>query len=178
MIEITSKNPAFEQNLPSWRWLLWVSIAVLVIVVLAYFGLRFYLIQLHNQAADLNNRIKTAAALVNPQDEETIIRFNNSLDSLSSLFKNHTYFSNFFNLIGSLTYPKISYRSFQADAVKNNFQVQGAAQSYSALAKQIVAFRNNPFVKGVDISGIVFGPTGLQFNLKIDVQPEIFRQAK
>ena len=178
MVEFVSKRPSLTQALPTWRWLLWASIALFILVVLGYFGLRFYLAQLYNEAIGLNNQIEEAAAAVNIQDEQTVLRFNDSLNAVRSLFANHTYFSSFFNLVSSSTYPKIIYRSLRADAAKNSVQFQGTAQSYTALAKQIVALRALSFIKGVEVSGIAFSTEGLQFSLNIEVKPDIFRQTK
>lgn len=178
MVEFAPKSPSLAQALPTWRWLLWASIALFIIVILGYIGLRFYLAQLQNEAVGLNNQIEEAAAAVNIQDEQTVLRFNDSLNAIRNLFANHTYFSSFFNLINSSTYPKVIYRSLRADAIKNEIQLQGTAQSYTALAKQIVALRDLSFIKGVAVSGIKFLTEGLQFSLDIEVKPEIFRQTK
>lgn len=178
MVEITPKAPTLEKTLPSWRWLLWASLALLIAVILVYVGLRVYLSQLYNEVIDLNNRIREAAAQVNIQDEQTVVQFNDSLNSLKGLFANHTYFSKFFALVNSSTHPRVSYRSIQADGAKNNIQLQGVTQSYSILAKQIVAFRSSPLINGVEVTGITFTTAGLQFILKIEVKPDIFRQQK
>ncbi len=178
MVEIRPKMPSLAQILPSWKWLLWASAVLLILVVAGYVGLRFYLTQLHNEVVDLNNQIKEAAAQVNIQDEQTILRFNDSLNVIRSLFSNHAYFSSLFGILHGSTYPKLSYRSVQVDVSKNLIQLQGKTQSYTSLAKQIIALRNISFVKGVDVSGIVFAVDGLQFGLKIEVNPDIFRQQK
>ena len=140
--------------------------------------MRLYLARLQDEVLGLNNQIKEAAAAVNAEDEQTVVRFNESLNTLRSLFANHTYFSSFLSLINSSTYPKVSYNSVQAEAVKNSIQLKGSAQSYTALAKQIVALRENPMILGVAVSGITFGVKNLQFDLKVDVKPDIFRQQK
>ena len=178
MVEIAPKFPALTQTLPSWRWLLWVSIIILVLVIMSYIGLRFYLMRLQNEIVGLNNTIKQIALTVNPEDEQAIVKLNDSLNAIRSVFINDTYFFSFFDLLSRLTYPKISYRSVQADTVKNIVQLQGKAQSYTALAKQIIALRSSPLVKGIEVSGIAFSADGLQFGLKIEVKSDIFRQSK
>lgn len=178
MVEIAPKHLIISQALPSWRWLLWVSIALLMLTISAYFGLRFYLARLQAEVISLNGKIKEAAAAVNAQDEETVIKFNDSLNVIQGLFANHSYFSNFFNALNSATYPKIFYYSAQADANKNIIQLQGKTQSYTALAKQIVALRANPMVQGVEVASITFTTEGLQFSLKVDVKSDIFHQQK
>ncbi|OGZ72634.1 MAG: hypothetical protein A2998_03195 [Candidatus Staskawiczbacteria bacterium RIFCSPLOWO2_01_FULL_37_25b] len=77
-------------------------------------------------------------------------------------------------MVGSLTYSKAVFIKFDADRDTGIINLRGLTQSYTALAKQIVALRENEYVKNLEIKGINFGNTGLEFELTLGVDPAMF----
>lgn len=172
MVEITPQKS--KLIMPSWRWPLWLSLALFFLSVLVYMGLKVYLAQIQAEIISINGQIKTEAAKVSADDENAVINLNNSLASLSGIISNHSYFSGVFDLIGSLTHSKTVFTKFDADRDKGIIDLKGSAQSYTALAKQMVALRENNYVKALEVKGINFGSTGLEFELTLGVDPQIF----
>ena len=76
--------------------------------------------------------------------------------------------------MGALTHKRVVFTRFDADREKGIIQLKGTAQNYTALAKQIVALRENENFKSMEIKGINFGINGLDFDLMAGVAPELF----
>jgi len=172
MVELVSRKPKI--SLPAWRWPLWVSVVLVFLSASAFIFLKVYLAQVQAEITGINEQIKAEAAKVNADDEDAMLRLNDSLGAFSGLVANHSYFSNALETIGALTYKKVTFTKFDADREKGVIQLKGAAQNYTALAKQIVALRENENFKSMEIKGINFGANGLEFELLAGVAPELF----
>ena len=172
MVEITSQKP--KLILPNWSWPLWLSLGLFFLSVFAFIFLKVYLAQIQAEIVSINNQIKTEVGKVSVDDENTVIRLSDSLAALDGIVSNHSYFSNVFSLIGSLTYSKAVFTKFDADRDNGIINLRGSAQNYTALAKQMVALRENDYVKTLEVRGINFGNTGLDFELMLGVDSKIF----
>lgn len=172
MIEIVSQKP--KLTLPSWRWPLWFSFILFFLSVSSFIFLKVYLSQLEADITLTNNQIKAEAAKISIDDENTVMRLNNSLDAFSKLIVNHSYFSDFLSLLESLAHSRVVFTKIDADKSKGFIQLKGTAQNYTALAKQIVALRSNKDVKSLEIKGINFGTNGLDFDIIAGVDSKIF----
>jgi len=172
MVEIVSQKPKI--SLPTWRWPLWLSITLFFLSIAAFIFLKVYLSQIQTEIVNINNQIKTEAAKINVDDENTVAHLSDSFNVFSGLVSNHSYFSNVFDVIGSLTYQKVVFTKFDADRETGIIQLKGTAQNYTALAKQMVALRENADVKSLEVKGINFGANGLDFELLADVESRLF----
>lgn len=172
MVEIVSSQKP-KLILPSWRWPLWFSLTLFFLTVGSFIFLKVYLSKLEADNIVINNQIKAEAAKISVDDENTVIRLNNSLNAFSELIENHSYFSNFFSLLESLTYSRLVFTKVDANK-KGLLQLKGTAQNYTALAKQMVALRSNKDVKSLEVRNINFGTNGLDFDILMGVDPKIF----
>ncbi|OGD24792.1 hypothetical protein A2819_00930 [Candidatus Azambacteria bacterium RIFCSPHIGHO2_01_FULL_40_24] len=172
MVEITPQKP--KLILPNWSWPLWLSFSLFFLSIFAFLFLKVYLARIQEEIVNINNQIKTEVGKVSVDDENAVIRLSDSLAALGGIISNHSYFSNVFSLVGSLTYSKAVFIKFDADRDTGIINLRGLTQSYTALAKQIVALRENEYVKNLEIKGINFGNTGLEFELTLGVDPAMF----
>ncbi len=172
MVEIIPQKPKI--SLPTWRWPLWVSVALFFLSAAGFIFLKVYLSQIQTEIININNKIKIEAAKVNADDENTMVYLNDSFGAFSALVSNHSYFSKVLDTIGSLTHQKVVFTKFDADRETGLFQLKGTAQNYTALAKQIVALRENANFKGLEVKGISFGDNGLGFELSAIVDSQLF----
>lgn len=172
MVEIIPQKPKI--SLPTWRWPLWLSIALFFLSIAAFISLKVYLARIQAEITNINNQIKTEAAKINVDDENAVVRLNDSLGAFSVLVSSHSYFSNVFDVIGSLTYQKVVFTKFDADRETGIIQLKGIAQNYTALAKQMVALREQANVKNLEVKGINFGTNGLEFELLAGVDSQFF----
>jgi len=172
MVEIIPQKSNI--SLPAWRWPLWIAIALFFISVAAFISLKVYLAQIQAEILAINNQIKTEATKTNTGDENTVSRLNDSLKAFGSLISNHTYFSGVLDTVDAVTYPKVAFSKFDADRNTGIVQLKGTAQNYAALAKQMVALRENKNVKSLDVKGINFGANGLEFEILANVDSQLF----
>ncbi len=172
MVELVSRKPKI--SLPTWRWPLWVSVILVFSSAVAFIFLKVYLAQIQTEIVSINNQIKAEAAKVNASDEDTMLRLNDSLGAFGGLAANHSYFSSALETIGALTYKNVVFTKLDADREKGIVQLKGVAQNYTALAKQIVALRENENFKSMEVKGINFGTNGLEFELMAGVVSELF----
>lgn len=172
MVEITPQKPKLV--LPTWSWPLWLSAALFFLVALSFIALKVYLAQIQAEIISVNEQIKTEASKASADDENTVVRLSDSLAAFGGIVSNHSYFSGVFSLIGSLTHSKAVFTKFDADRDKGTINLKGAAQSYTVLAKQMVALRENQYVKALEVKGINFGNTGLEFELTLGVDSQLF----
>jgi len=82
--------------------------------------------------------------------------------------------SKLLEFVGSLTYSKTVFTKFDADREKGTMQLKGSAQNYTALAKQMVALRENENVKSLEVKNIYFGTSGLDFELTMLLDQQVF----
>ncbi len=172
MVEIIPQKPKI--SLPIWRWPLWLSIALFFLSIAAFIFLKVYSSQIQAEIVNINNQIKIEATKVNADDENTVVHLSDSFGVFSVLVSNHSYFSNVFDIIGSLTYQKVVFTKFDANRKAGIIQLKGTAQNYTALAKQMVALRENADVKNLEVKGINFSTNGLEFELLAGVEPQLF----
>lgn len=172
MVEITPQKPKLV--LPTWRWPLWLSLIIFFLSIAVFIALKVYLAQIQAEIISINNQIKTEAGKVSADDENTVVRLSDSLIAFNGIVSNHSYFSGVFGLIGSLTHSRAVFTKFDADRDKGIINLKGAAQNYTVLAKQMVALRENQYVKALEVKGINFGNTGLEFELTLGVDSQLF----
>lgn len=172
MVEITPQKQ--KMTLPSWHWHIWLSFIIFFLSIFSFIFLKFYLSQVQTDIADINNKIKTEIAKVNANDESAMLRLSDSLNVFSNIAANHSYFSKFFDLLGSLTYARVVFTKVDADKDSGIVKLQGTAQNYTVLAKQMVALRENKNINYLEVKGINFGTNGLEFELILGVDPKIF----
>ena len=137
-------------------------------------GLKVYLARIQAEIININNQIKIEAGKVSADDENAVVRLSDSLAALGGIVSNHSYFSDVFSLVGSLTHSRAVFTKFDADRDKGIINIKGLTQNYTVLAKQMVALRESSYVKNLEVKGINFGNTGLEFELTLGVDPAMF----
>lgn len=172
MVEITPQKSKLV--LPNWHWPLWLSLVIFFLSVGTFIFLKVYLAQIQAEIISINDQIKIEVGKVSVEDENAAVRLSDSLAAFDGIVSNHSYFSDVLEFIGSITYSKVAFIKFDADRDKSVINLGGSAQNYTALAKQMVALRENNNVKSLEVKGINFGTTGLSFELTLDVDSKIF----
>lgn len=172
MVEITPQKP--KLNLPTWRWPLWISLALFFLAIAVFIALKVYLAQIQAEIISINSQIKIEVSKASADDENSVVQLSDSLVAFSGIVSNHSYFSDFFNLLSSLTHSRLVFTKIDADKEKGLIQLRGTAQNYTTLAKQIVALRSNKDIKSLEIKGINFSTNGLEFEITAFADPKIF----
>ena len=152
--------------------LLFLIISIVVISVI-FFISRLYgnwhFEKLESQVEYLKREIVLLEAQTNPLlgDRDNITALASKATEVKGVLDNHTYWSNFFDLLEVHTVPDVYFGDFMASA-GDSVQLIATSRDLIYLAQQIIAFNDAPnFIKEVEISNIQVSPegAGASFNL-------------
>jgi len=174
MIEIIPK-PA--QKLPLWQNILfYFSIAVLIASFLSYFVLDNFIKNSQKILQELGEtlaREKTGSQLLL---EEEVFNYQKKIADFSQLLQNHLFTSKTLGLLERNSHPKIWFSQYNLDSTKGILALSGEAEDFSVLGQQLLIFKKEPFIKGLDLSNISVGRKGrVEFTLNLSLAPQLFR---
>lgn len=174
MVELNAPKQKLNVNTENLRWPLGVSVALFFTVIAVFIGFKIYLNRIQADIVAIDQQVQEEIKKVSVQDENLVIRMNESIGAFKNILENHSYFSNVLDFISSLTYAKTYYERFDADLEKNAIQIKGTTQNYSTLAKQIVAIRDNKSVQSLEVSSLSFSSGGVNFGFLLTVDSSVF----
>jgi len=174
MIEIIPK-PA--QKLPLWQNILfYFSIAVLIASFLSYFVLDNFIKNSQKILQELGEtlaREKTGSQLLL---EEEVFNYQKKIADFSQLLQNHLFTSKTLGLLERNSHPKIWFSQYNLDSTKGILALSGEAEDFSVLGQQLLIFKKEPFIKGLDLSNISVGRKGrVAFILNFSLDPKLFK---
>jgi len=145
--------------------LLFLIISVVVISVI-FFISRLYgnwhFGKLESQVEYLKREIVLLEAQSTPflEDRDNITALTSKATKVKGVLDNHTYWSNFFDLLEVHTVPDVYFGDFMASA-GDSVQLIATSRDLIYLAQQVIAFNDAPnFIKEVEISNIQVSPEG------------------
>ncbi len=154
------------------------AITLIVGALVIYFGLIGISLYMGGKLSNIKNQVTFLQSQEDVAKENSMADFSNRLDTLSTILNEHIYFSRIFPFISRITLPQVVYGSFQADATTGSLKLDGAADSFSTMAKQLVLFYDNNQIKSVDISNIKIGQNGgVTFSVNLSIDPSIYTEA-
>jgi len=174
MIEIIPK-PA--QKLPLWQNILfYFSIAVLIASFLSYFVLDNFIKNSQKILQELGEtlaREKTGSQLLL---EEEVFNYQKKIADFSQLLQSHLFTSKTLGLLERNSHPKIWFSQYNLDSTKGILALSGEAEDFSVLGQQLLIFKKEPFIKGLDLSTISIGRKGrVDFTLNLSLDPHLFK---
>ncbi|MDD4271880.1 MAG: hypothetical protein PHF50_03690 [Patescibacteria group bacterium] len=126
----------------------------ILIVAAVYYGLSFY--QKSSQANNLAQAEKFAELEKNIAKEESGVKevhdFQAKLKIISKVFSQHIYWTNFFKFLEDNTIKDVYFVDFKGDT-GGNYAMNALAASYSSIAEQVNAFKNNRKITVVEAGG-------------------------
>lgn len=162
----------------------YLALLISIILVIGVLGGYCFLVKSRNalsqELVGLDEELARQTKLIQQEDIEEILDFQNRLDTLKSLFESHFYWSQIFKLIENSTVKNVFFKNFngvftQIDSKKKapekeevEVKLTGEAASFNDLAKQIISFRELPKIKTVDFSsGALKKEGGVSFKIKL-----------
>ncbi|MFZ5559667.1 MAG: hypothetical protein ACOZAL_02655 [Patescibacteria group bacterium] len=158
-----------------------IILTLIILSLLFYGGLLLYQKNLKNDWNNIKEEIRTLNSKRNPKIEKSMIDLDKKISDLKTLFENHLYWSSLFKKIEELTIPEVyfSQAKFNLSGVALELNLEGNTSTYTNLARQILSFQEDSFVKRTQVSGISLDEkTGLKFNLSITFSREILLENK
>jgi len=153
---------------------LWIgfSISLLIVVVLACFGLWGYQNSLTKEKERLTEEIEQLQSQRNLDLEADFINLKKGIEEFKNILKKHIYFSNLLQMLEELTLPKVSISDLNVDLSEANLNLKIEAINYQILAKQIFVFEEDARISKIDTSGIVMEVSGsVGSSLEIELEP-------
>ncbi|MBU4284963.1 hypothetical protein KKF60_00680 [Patescibacteria group bacterium] len=153
-----------------------IILGLLILSLLTYGGLFFYQKSVKDELKGIIQEITNLESKRDSVKEELIVGADKKLDIVENLFKEHLYWSKLFSKIEELIDINVyfSESKFSFENEKVNILLAGSARSYTALAQQMVSFKEDPLVEKVAVSDIALSEIGgVKFNLSITFSKEI-----
>jgi hypothetical protein len=172
-IEIIPKEAA---KLPLWQNILfYVSIAVLLAVILCY-GVFYKLGQ--KASVTLKERENFYEQSKTPEIlslESELLDYRNKIDAFSDLISQHKFSSEFFKFVEKITHPKVVFLEMDFDIKNNKVTLFGLTDSFLTLGQQVLIFKQQSLVKGVQLSNIGISKEGkIEFNINLALDAKLF----
>lgn len=145
------------------------AILFLVVLSLLFYGAAIiYNKKLNNNLESINQEIFILASKRMPDQEEAIIDLDARISLLKEVFQMHTYWSEVFKKIETLTMPDVYFpdAKLTLEPDKISLQFSASTNTYTSLAKQMLSFQEEPIVQKVEISNIALSEEGgIKFSL-------------
>lgn len=152
--------------------------AVSLVIVSISFYLSLYLFEqkLETRLEELNTLIMEKESKEIKGLEENIINLKERVDTVGSLLASRQKTTSFFQLISSLTHPKLYFSTVELDTRGLEVKLSGFAQDFAVLKEQIFIFENEELIKDVTLSkASVANDGGVEFSITLSVEPEVFK---
>lgn len=152
------------------------AISLLAFAVIYYYNnflLKKQLTDLEKQDTEIQGQISSVAT------SEELSALNAAIlkgENTKSILSNHYYTSRLFGLLESLTIKSVSYGTFseKVDSGIIKLSFAGFADSFNALAKQLIVFKKSKDIKNVNFNNATSGKDGkITFSMILEVDPKV-----
>ena len=89
-----------------------------------------------------------------PESLQQVVALDTRQKNIHTLFGNHTFASNVFQVIERNAHPQVRFLNFNFSADSRKVDMSGEAASYRALSRQIGIFERDPQVESVEFGGL------------------------
>lgn len=183
MVEIIPKPP---EKIPLWQNLiLFISLAILIIAILAYFGLGFWQKKADQKIKELDGKIAAFKTKERLDLESDLKKTKKKIDDFNFLFERHKISSNFFQFLEKVSHPKIQFSDFKLDLKDGKIDLSGQTESFVTLGQQAIIFQQasekakeilGQEILKTDLSKFSIGKEGkIDFTFNLSFGPKVFR---
>lgn len=125
-----------------------IAFVIFLAAILSYFGIIFgYQPFLESGIREKDGEISKLADSVSKQEQEKFIQFYSQLVNLKVLLDNHANASKAFPFLERVTHQKVFYQNATLKVPERELELEGAAESYLALAEQLESFARSSEVE-------------------------------
>ena len=158
-----------------------IALILFILSLLIYGGLFFYSQALDKKLESVKQEITTLDSKRDSTTESAIDTADKKLELIEGLFKDHFYWSKLFSEIEKAVVPQVyfSESKFNFAEEKVNLLLSGSAKGYTAVAQQMVSFKENSSVEEIEVSNIRLNDSGgVEFDLAIVFSKSILLSAE
>jgi hypothetical protein len=176
MVEIIPKPP---ERIPLWQNLIiFFSIVILIIAILAYFFLGYLQKKASLQLDEIRNKIAQTETPDRKELKADLLIEKKKIDNFAFILNEHLASSNFFTFLEGITHPKIWFSNLKLDVSKATVELSGEGEKL-AFGQQLLIFKQNEKILRADSSKIsIKAPENVEFSLSLSLDPEIFKFLK
>jgi Tfp pilus assembly protein PilN len=141
---------------------------LVILSLLVYGATIIYKGKMNTSLEAVKQEISALANKRVPDEEEAIIDLDTKIGLLKEVFQNHTYWTEIFERIESLTMSDVYFLDAKLTMEQDKISLQFAAftDTYKSLAKQMLAFQQEPIIQKVEVSNIALSEDGgIKFEL-------------
>lgn len=150
---------------------------VLLILVLALF---FFFSYSEKKGLETLEKLDEAIAKLKTEEErelsQKLLGAKKRIEAISTLLSSHKKSTNVFDLLEKVTHPKVFLYDFSLDTGEGSVSFQGKTESFKALGQQIIIFKEEEFIKEINLSQANMGKEGeIDFSVSLLLDPEILK---
>lgn len=147
-------------SLPGQNRSLVLGFIVLLLIGGLYFGLLTYKQSLFSEVSSIDKQLADQEKSRDKQLETRLLDFNKQLAVVNPLISAHTFWSEAFIKIQSLTQPQVQFKSISADASSKKISISAVAANYTTVARQIASFYTIDSLTDVALNKVESKSTG------------------
>ena len=156
-------------------WLI-LFVGFLILVILAYFGLRGYKNSLNEEGENLEKRFEELVGQRDLESEANFIELKEGIEDFKKFLNSRLYPSNLFEMMEDLTLPQVQFTDLDSNLSQAVIILEIEAVDYQTLAKQVVAFEEDERIKKIELSEVNLETSGrVGSSLSIELNPDFLR---
>lgn len=170
---IPKKEPQFEPPVGQKFGLLGAfALVIFLISLLILAALYFYERGVKTNANKMAREIEKQKEEFDPALINELISVSKSIEAAKTVVGEHRVVSPIFALLEENALPQTYFQKFSKN--KNSVSLEGEAENYLEIVKQVLIFRTNPLVQEIKFSKLAKGSRDkISFALEIILKPEI-----
>lgn len=175
---IAQERPALRSRIifEGGVWLFNIALLAFIAAVVLAGGFFFYQRSLEATRLEWAQQVEGQEAELKPELLSQLTDLSNSLTIARELLSGHSFASNVFLFIQSITHPRVQFSAFTFSRDSRKIEISGAAASYQTVAEQISLMEAHSQVEKVEFGGLARGDKGLvNFKLAIIFKPSLLQ---
>jgi hypothetical protein len=153
----------------------WILVGIVLLLLLVFGGLKIYTLSLEKQVSKVEEEIKALDAKRDSTLEKEMQSNIATFEKIEPLLASHIRAKNIFDLLEKDTYADAQLSNFSFNAREETLTLSVTSPTAVALAMQVSIFKSDPKVKKVEIGGLSFSEKGINFQLKITLDPSVIK---
>ena len=157
--------------------MLW-GIVSIILVTVVFMGLSIYSQRITEESLALEIEIQQLDSNINKYNEliGMAADWQVKLATVNDLLRTHIYWTNFFEVLESITLPSVYYKGFTASIINTDINLSSYASSFTEVARQLVAYQNFPDIfKQINVTEASLDEgIGVSYSAQASLQPSIF----
>lgn len=155
-------------------------LVLLLALLISYVILIIYQKRMQNELADIKKSLEKTPEEKTLEEEifgsEKNIGYQQKIKDFNTLFNAHKLPLNLLNFLEGNTHPRILFSKFNLDLEKNLLNMSGSADTFEILGQQALIFKNQDFIKNINLSRVSLGQEGkINFDFQLTLDPKIFK---